>query len=227
MDIGHLAEELEGTDELLQKVSYDNFVKTRVGGARVLSSELARSRMRRELVSLLDEEGEIAQLAVFHHQVYVGPRLDAVMEGDDVGMSKRLQNLDLAVEVLLELLIQTGQLNRLDGDRGLFDLQQQQRVSKCMPHQECAEAFSATVATQSNGTQCSPMPHRAPRQQMRPRVGQTRVRKGSSHLVPSHINLGEAAFANLCADDKVANLGVLLVSPKRGRGSFAVRHGGN
>jgi hypothetical protein len=30
----------------------------------------------------------------------MGPRLDAVMEGNDVGMSEPLEDLDLAVEVV-------------------------------------------------------------------------------------------------------------------------------
>jgi hypothetical protein len=56
------------------------------------------------------------------------------MEGDDVGMAEGLEDLDLAVEVLLELLVQAGELDRLDRDGRLFDLQQP-RVSKaCTEH---------------------------------------------------------------------------------------------
>jgi hypothetical protein len=35
----------------------------------------------------------------------MGGGLDAVMQGDDVGMSEGLENLDLPVEVLLQILV--------------------------------------------------------------------------------------------------------------------------
>ena len=48
----------------------------------------------------------------------MGPRLDTVVEGNDVGMAEPLEDLDLAVEIFLELLVQAGELDRLDGDEG-------------------------------------------------------------------------------------------------------------
>lgn len=45
-------------------------------------------------------------------------RFETVMEGDDMGMSKGLENLDFAVEVLPELLVQSFKLDRFDGDGG-------------------------------------------------------------------------------------------------------------
>ena len=48
----------------------------------------------------------------------MGPRLDTIMEGNDVGMAEPLEDLDLAVEVFLQLLVQAGELDRLDGDEG-------------------------------------------------------------------------------------------------------------
>ncbi len=35
-----------------------------------------------------------------------------------MGMAEPLEDLDLAVEVFLELLVQAGELDRLDGDEG-------------------------------------------------------------------------------------------------------------
>lgn len=85
-----------------------------------------RGGMCDELVSLLDEQGEIPQLAVLHDEIDVRGRLDTVMEGDDVRMPQRLEDLNLPKQVLLKLLVQPGEFDRLDGD-GSFGLLQQKR----------------------------------------------------------------------------------------------------
>lgn len=43
-------------------------------------------------------------------------RLETIMEGDDMGMSKSLEDLDFAVEILPELLVQSFKLDGFDGD---------------------------------------------------------------------------------------------------------------
>lgn len=41
------------------------------------------------------------------------------MEGDDMGMAKGLEDLDLAIEILSKLLVEPLELDRFDGDSGL------------------------------------------------------------------------------------------------------------
>ena len=53
------------------------------------------------------------------------------MQGDDMGMSQGLEDLDLAVEVLSELLVEAPELDALDGNdlpRFLLD----DTVSRCL-----------------------------------------------------------------------------------------------
>ncbi len=95
------AQELEGTGELLQEVARDHLVQARVRGDGVFACELVGGRVCDELVSLPDEQRQIPQLAVLHDEVDMGPRLDAVVEGNDVGMAEPLEDLDLAVEIFL------------------------------------------------------------------------------------------------------------------------------
>lgn len=73
--------------------------------------------MRRKLVSLSDEAGQVAQLAIFHNKVDVSVRLNAVMEGYNVGMSQCFQNLYFPVQVFLQLIVQFRDKDGLDGDR--------------------------------------------------------------------------------------------------------------
>lgn len=130
MDVVLLAQELEGAGELLDEVSDDDLVQARVRRAGVFPGHVMGSGMRTELLSLLDKEGEVAKLAVLHDEVDVRRRLDAVMQGDDMGMSQGLEDLDLAVEVLSELLVEAPELDALDGNdlpRFLLD----DTVSKC------------------------------------------------------------------------------------------------
>ncbi len=49
----------------------------------------------------------------------MGARLDTVVQGDDVRVTERLEDLDLAIEILFELLVQTSEFDRLDGDGGI------------------------------------------------------------------------------------------------------------
>ena len=44
------------------------------------------------------------------------------MEGDDVWVSEVLENLDFAIEVLFQLLVETREIDGLDGDSGARDL---------------------------------------------------------------------------------------------------------
>jgi hypothetical protein len=117
-----LAEEFEGTGKLLQEVATDDLVQARVWGDWVFSCELVCSRVCDQFVPLPDEQGQITQLAILHDKVNVGGRLDAVMEGNNMGVPEFLENLNLAIEVLFELPVQTTELDRLDGNQSTRNL---------------------------------------------------------------------------------------------------------
>jgi hypothetical protein len=46
--------------------------------------------------------------------MYVSHRFSTVDEGDDVGMVKAFEDLDLGVEVLLQFLVQLGEIDGFD-----------------------------------------------------------------------------------------------------------------
>lgn len=73
--------------------------------ARIFAGHVVRGRMSGQFVPLLDEHGQVTQLAVFHNEVDVCFRLEAIMEGNDVRMTQRLEYLYLAIEVILQLSI--------------------------------------------------------------------------------------------------------------------------
>lgn len=119
MDVVLASKELQRTRQLLQEVPDDDFVQARVVRARVLASHVVSGRVGRELVTLLNEHGQIAELAILHDEVDVCWGLETVVQGDDVRVSQGLEDLYLAVEVLLEFLVQALDLYRLDGDGSL------------------------------------------------------------------------------------------------------------
>jgi hypothetical protein len=51
------------------------------------------------------------------------------MEGDDMRVSERLEDLDLAVKVLFELLVELCDLDRLDRYQSAGDLSRKYRAS--------------------------------------------------------------------------------------------------
>lgn len=71
--------------------------------------------MGRQSVSALDEKRQVPQSAVFHDQMNVGGGFMAVDEGHDVRMMEALQNVDLGGKVVFQLLVELGQVDRLDG----------------------------------------------------------------------------------------------------------------
>jgi len=71
-----------------------------------------------QFLPLLDEQRQIAQFAVFHNEVDVGRRFDAVMEGNDVRVAKLLEDLDFAIQIVLELFVQSPKLDRFDSNEG-------------------------------------------------------------------------------------------------------------
>lgn len=54
--------------------------------------------------------------------------LDALVEGDNVRMTKRLEDLDFREEVLLHLALELSQFDGFDGDEGTGALQRQQEL---------------------------------------------------------------------------------------------------
>lgn len=43
-----------------------------------------RGRVRGQFLSLLNEQGEVTKLAVFHYEVDVAGRFETIMEGNDM-----------------------------------------------------------------------------------------------------------------------------------------------
>ena len=54
----------------------------------------------------------------------MGSRLFTVDQGNDVGMMKALENVDLRVKVVFQLLIESVDINRLDGYKAGFLLEE-------------------------------------------------------------------------------------------------------
>ena len=78
--------------------------------------------------SLSDEEREVSECAEFHYQVYVSRCLGSPKEGYDVWVLELLQDVDLEVEVLHELFVELGLIDRLDGDERRGALQSCQNL---------------------------------------------------------------------------------------------------
>jgi hypothetical protein len=75
----------------------DNFVQARIRGAGILAGHVVGGRMGNELVTFLDEEGKVTELAVFHDKINVCSGFEAIMKGNDVRMPKGLEDLDFAI----------------------------------------------------------------------------------------------------------------------------------
>ena len=56
--------------------------------------------------------------------MYVSSRFFAVDQGNDVGMMEAFENVDLGVEVVFELFIESVDINRLDSYKAGFLLQE-------------------------------------------------------------------------------------------------------
>ena len=52
----------------------------------------------------------------------MGGRLDAIVKSDDVWVSESLENLNLAIEVLFELLVEPLEVDGFDGNSSLVFL---------------------------------------------------------------------------------------------------------
>ena len=85
--------------------------------------------MLTESVALSDEVGQVAELAEFHYQVYMGSGLLTTDQSNDMWMVEVSQNLDLRVEVLFQLLVQLLQVDRFNSDVTRLFLQANVSVS--------------------------------------------------------------------------------------------------
>jgi hypothetical protein len=122
MDKISFPQELEGAGKLLQEMASYDLVQTRVQDIWIFSGNIMRSRVCDQLLSLLDEQRQVPQLTVFHNEIDMRARLDAIMESNDMRVPKGLENLNFAIEIFLQLLVQTGKLDRLDGYQSTSDL---------------------------------------------------------------------------------------------------------
>jgi hypothetical protein len=111
-----LLQELDGTGKLLGKMPHYNLVQATNFRIGVPAEEVGCGRLGGMDLAVLDEVREISKGAELHDEVDEVWRVLAVEEGDDMRMVERLENLDLAVEILLELLIvvELGQDDTLD-----------------------------------------------------------------------------------------------------------------
>lgn len=125
-----LSQKLESAGELLQEVTSDNLVQTRVRDYRVLAGDIMRRGVGNQPLPLLDEQRKVAQFTVLHDEIDMGGRLNTVVERDDVRVPERLQNLDFAIQVLFQLLVKAAEFDGLDGDQSTSNLQQNRDVSQ-------------------------------------------------------------------------------------------------
>ena len=79
--------------------------------------------MRGQPITLLDEVGEVTELAELHDQMDVSAGLLTVYEGDDMGMMKVFEDVNLRVQIFLELLVELVKMDRFDGDQSSRFLQ--------------------------------------------------------------------------------------------------------
>lgn len=122
MDQIPIPEELEGTGQLLEEVSDDDLIESAHSRIGVLGYHIAGVAMVPQRFPPLDEQGQVSQGAVFHDQMDVRGGLMAVDERDDVGVVEAFENVDLRGQIVLELLVEFRQVDRLDGDVGAMFL---------------------------------------------------------------------------------------------------------
>lgn len=108
MDEMSIPQELEGTGQLFEKVADDDLVEGAPFGVGVLGDHVPGVAMVAQGISALDEEGQVAEGAIFHDEVDVGSGLMAVDEGDDMGMVETFEDVNLGGEVLPQFLIELG-----------------------------------------------------------------------------------------------------------------------
>ena len=96
----------------------------------VLSGHIRNQGLLPVFGTLPDEERQVSKCAEFHYQVYVGRRLGSSKKGYDMWVLELLQYVDFEVEVLHELLVELGLVDRLysnecrsalDSCQNLFD----------------------------------------------------------------------------------------------------------
>jgi hypothetical protein len=76
-----------------------------------------------ERISPLDEEREVSEGAVLHDQMDVCGGLMAVNQSNDVWVVEAFEDVDFGAEVLLEFLVELGQVDGFDGDVGAMPLE--------------------------------------------------------------------------------------------------------
>ena len=90
---------------LLEEMPADNLIEptNRGIGIGILFDHITRCLVFAEGGSLLDECGQVAELAELHHQVHLGFGFDAVEKSDNVRMMELAEDLDFCIEVLPQL----------------------------------------------------------------------------------------------------------------------------
>jgi len=122
------------------------------------------------------------------------------MEGDDVGVPERLEDVDLAVEVFLEFLVELREVDRLDGYGGVGRL-----FGVVLSANSPISVLSHSLVIANAGSRPKGKGER------KPDGGCTSA--SSSYLVPAHVDLGKAALSNLGPDDELPDGFVARASP--------------
>ena len=123
MDEVPVPQELQGTGKLFQKMTDDDLVQSTNCRIGISSHHVLHSLISHQLVSRLDEHGKISELAKLHDEVDVRSPFPTFVEGDDMRMMERPQDLNLCIQVLLQFLVELRHINGLDGHYTTFFLQ--------------------------------------------------------------------------------------------------------
>lgn len=110
----------DSAGDLLQEVTADDLIEPTNRRIRILFDHISRRLVLSQRGTLLDECGQVSQLTEFHHQMHLCLGLEAVEQGDDVGMVEFPEDLDFFVEVLPQLLAELREVYRLDGNERAF-----------------------------------------------------------------------------------------------------------
>lgn len=118
-----LPQKLQSTRELLEKVTNKHFVKATAGWRRVVAHNRLETRVnRRQAVTLPDDDGQIADRAKFHDEVYILFSFPAIYQGDNVRVVQFLEDLDFAFQVIEQLATEFQTLHHFEGDQALVCL---------------------------------------------------------------------------------------------------------
>ena len=117
MDEVSFPKKFQCTRQLLEEMSYNDLIQASSRRVRIFPYHISRCVVSGKSFALLDEIGEIAELAKLHDQIDMSRRFLAIYESDNMWMMEAFQDVDLRIEVLLQLLVELMQIDRFDGNK--------------------------------------------------------------------------------------------------------------